>query len=119
MFGATCSPYLLQEIIQTHLKANVLGNRFVDKFDVDNYLNMYDRECDPINDKAKLDELILDANMPLQEWVSNDDTFNLFYRLDIPITQNTLGISWEPYTDTLHITPGDKLMNVTSGKFTK
>ena len=119
LFGATCSPYLLQEIIQTHLKENVLGNRFAEKFYVDNYFNTYDRECDLINDKAKLDDLMLDANMPLQEWVSNSNTFNLLYRLDIPITQNVLRVSWEPRADTLHITPGDKLMNATSRKFTK
>ena len=63
--------------------------------------------------------LMLDANMPLQEWVSNNDSFNLLYRLNIPITQNILGVSWEPRADTLHITPGDKLMNTVSGKFTK
>ena len=119
LFGAACSCYFLQEIIQIHLNENVLGNRFADKFYEDNYLDTYDRECDLINDKAKLDELMLEANMPLQEWVSNDETFNLLYRLDIPITQNILRISWEPYTDTLQITPGDKLMNVTSRKFTK
>ena len=93
LFGATCSPYLLQEIIQTHLKENVLGNHFADKFYVDNYLNTYDRECNLINNKAKLDVLMLDANMTLQEWVSNNDSFNLLYRLDIPITQNILRVS--------------------------
>ena len=62
---------------------------------------------------------MLDANMSLQEWVSNSNTFSLLYRLDILITQNVLGVSWEPRTDTLHITPGDKLMNATSGKFMK
>ena len=30
LFGATCSPYLLQEIIQTHLKENVWGNHFAE-----------------------------------------------------------------------------------------
>ena len=119
VFGATCSLYLMQEIIQTHLKENVLGNQFAEKFYVDKYLNRYYRECDLINDKAKLDDLMLDANMPLQEWVSNSNYFNLLYRLVIPITQNILGVSWEPRADTLHITPGDKLMNAASGKFTK
>ena len=118
LFGATCSPYLLQKIIQTHLKENVLGNQLAEKFYMDNYLNTYDRECDLINDKAKLDDLMLDVNMPLQEWVNNINTFNLLYRLDIPITENVLGVSWEPRADTLHITPEDKIMNATSGKFT-
>ena len=113
LFGATCSTYLLQEIIHTHFIENISGHHFVDKFYVDNYLNTYDKECDLINDKAKLYELMLDANMPLQEWVSNIKTFNLLYKLDIPITQNVLGVTWEPYTDTLQITPGDKLMNKT------
>ena len=41
LFGATCSPYLLQEIIQTHLTENVLDNQFAEKFYVDNSLNTY------------------------------------------------------------------------------
>ena len=96
-----------------------MGTHFVEKFYVANYLNTYDRECDFINDKAKLDDLMLDANMLLQECVSNSDSFNLLYRLDIPITPNILKVSWEPRSDTLHITPGDKLMNAASVKFTK
>ena len=67
-----------------------------------------------INKKVKLDELMLDANMPLQEWVSNNQTFILLCRLDIPITQNVLGVTWELHTDTLQITPWEKIMNETS-----
>ena len=119
LFGATCSSYLLQEIIQTHLKENISGTQFPDRFYIDNYLNTYDRECDLVNDKAKLDELMLEANMPLQEWVTYNGTFNLLYRLDILITQNILRVSWELHTDTLQIIPGDKLMNETSGKLSK
>ena len=119
LFGATCSPYLLQEVIQSHPQENVSGSQFADKFSVDNYLNTYDRECELINDKTKLDDLMPEASMPLQEWVSVNATFNTLYGLDIPIAQNVLRVSWEPYTDTLHITPGDKLMIETCGKFTK
>ena len=119
LFGATCSPYLLQEILQTHFTENILGHPFVNKFYVDNYLNTYDKESELINDKVKLDELILDANMPLQEWVNNNQTFNLLYRIDIPITQNVLSVTWESHTDTLRITLGDKIMNEKSWKFTK
>ena len=39
MFGAACSPYLLQETLQTHLSENMAGREFRDKFYVDNYLN--------------------------------------------------------------------------------
>ena len=71
MFGATCSPYLLQETLQTHLSENVASREFRDKFYVDNYMNTYDREYDLIRSKPKLDELVNEVHMPLQEWVSN------------------------------------------------
>ena len=119
LFGVTCSPYLLQETIQTHFKENISCCPFTDKFYVDNYLNTYDKESELINDKVKLDELMLDPNMPLQKWVGNNETFNLLYRLGIPIIQNVLGLTWEPYTETLQITPGDRIMNETSWEFTK
>ena len=70
MFGATCLPYLLQEL-QTHLSKNVAGCDFSDKFYVDNYLNTYDCECDLIKQQPILDELMNEAHMPLQEWVGN------------------------------------------------
>ena len=66
MFGATCSLYLLQETLQTHLSENVADRKFRDKFYVDNY-----RECDLIIQQPTLDELMNEAHMPLQEWVSN------------------------------------------------
>ena len=31
LFGTTCSPYLLQETLHTHLSQSVEGNKFVDK----------------------------------------------------------------------------------------
>ena len=68
LFGATCSPYLLQETLHTHLSQNAEGNAFLDKFYVDNYMNTY-------------------------EWVSNNEYFNFLYQLAVPITQNVLGIS--------------------------
>ena len=79
LFGATCSPYLLQQILQSHFTENIAGHLFVNKFYVDNYMNTYDNECELINDKVQLDELMLEANVPLLEWVSNNETFNLLY----------------------------------------
>ena len=80
---------------------------------------MYDNESDLINDKVKLDELMSDANIPLQEWVSNNQSLNLLYRLDILVAQNVLELSWEPHADNLFVTPRDKIMDDTSWKFTK
>ena len=58
MLGATCSPYLLQETLQTHLSENVAGRKFRDEFYIYNYLNTYDRECDLITQQPTLDELM-------------------------------------------------------------
>ena len=59
------------------------------------------------------------ASMPLQEWVSNNEYFNFLYQLAVPITQNVLGISWNPYTDNMNIVVGEKLILEDSWRFTK
>ena len=92
MFGATCSPYLLQETLQIHLSENVAGRDFRDKFYTDNYLNTYDRECDLIKQQPILDELMNEAHMPLQEWVSNSKLFHFIHNSSPPATQNVLGL---------------------------
>ena len=119
MFGATCSPYLLQETLQTHLSENMAGCEFSDKFYVDNYMNTYDRECDLIRSKPKLDELMNEAHMPLQEWVSNSELFNFMNNTTPPATQNVLGLNWDPRLDQLQVVVSEKLMNEASWKFSK
>ena len=42
LFGATCSPYILQEILHTHFTENIMGRPFADKFYVVIYMNTYD-----------------------------------------------------------------------------
>ena len=54
---------------------------------------MHDSESDIFYNKVTSDKSILEANMPLQKWVSNNQTFNLPYRLDIPVTQNVLSVN--------------------------
>ena len=119
LFGATCSPYLLQETLQTHLSQNVEGNKFVDKFYVDNYMNTYDNEDELVTNKVMLDNVMNLATMPLQEWVSNNDNFNSMYQLAVPVTQNVLGISWNPITDNMNIVVGKKLVQEDSWRYTK
>ena len=77
-------------------------------------MNTYQRKYDLINEKPQLEELMLQANMPLQEWANNNVNFNRLYRLEVPKTQNVLGIKWEPLVDKLRITPGEKLMSETT-----
>ena len=119
LFGATCSPYLLQETLHTHLSQSVEGNKFVDKFYVDNYINTYDNPDELITDKVTLDNVMNEASMPLQEWVSNNDHFNSLYQLVVPVTQNVLGISWNPVTDNMNVVVGESLIQEASWRYSK
>ena len=83
LFGATCSPYLLQETLHTHLSQNAEGNDFLDKFYVDNYMNTYNNQAELVSDKVRLDNVMNQASMPLQEWVSNNEHFNSLYQLAV------------------------------------
>ena len=118
MFGATCSPYRLQETLQAHLSENVAGCEFRDKFYIDNYVNTYDCECDIIRSKPKLDELMNETHMPLQEWVSNSEMFNLPNTAP-PAIQNVLGLEWDPGLDQFKVVVSKKLMNEASWKFSE
>ena len=108
MFGATCSPYLLQETLQTHLSENVAGREFSDKFYVD-----------LIRNQPKLDELMNKAHMPLQEWVCNSKLFHFMHNTAPPATRNVLGLEWDPRLHQLQVVPSDKLMNEANWKFSK
>ena len=95
------------------------GNILLDKFYVDNFMNMNDSQAELVSDKIRLDNVMNQASMPLQEWVSNNEYFNFLYQLAVPITQNVLGISWNPYTGYMNIVVGEKLILEDSWRFTK
>ena len=95
------------------------GSEFRDKFYVDNDLNTYDHECDLIRKQPTLNELMNEAHMPLQEWVSNSKLFHFMHNTAPPATQNVLGLEWDPRLDQLLIVPSEKLMNEASWKFSK
>ena len=110
---------MLQETLHTHLSQNMEGNGFLDKFCVDNHINTYDSQAELVSDKIRLDNVMNQASMPLQELVSNNEYFNFLYQLAVPITQNVLGISWNPYTDNMNIVVGEKLILEDSWRYTK
>ena len=119
LLGGTCSPYLFLETLHTHLSQNAEGNDFLDKFYVDNYMNTYNNQAELVSDKVRLDNVMNQASMPLQEWVSNNEHFNSLYQLAVPVTQNVLGISWNPHTNNLNIVVGEKLTHEDSWRYTK
>ena len=59
------------------------GNSFLDKFYVDNYMNTYDSQAELVSGKLRLDNVMNQASMPLQEWVSNNEYFNFLYQLAV------------------------------------
>ena len=79
----------------------------------------YDSQADVVSDKIHLDNVMNQASKPLQEWVSNNEYFNFLYQLAVPVTQNVLGISWNPYTDNMNIVVGEKLIHEGSWRYTK
>ena len=84
---------MLQETLYTHLSQSVEGTKFREKFYVDNYMNTYNNVNELIADKVILDDVMNEASMPLQEWVSNDTKFNSLYNVVVPETQSVLGLS--------------------------
>ena len=95
------------------------GCDFRDRFYVDNYLNTYNRECNLIKQQPILDELMNEAHMPLQEWVSNSKPFHFIHNSSPPAIQNVLGLEWDPRLDQLQTVPSEKLMNEASWRFSK
>ena len=92
IFGATCSPFLLQQVLLTHLTNHVDGKPFVSKFYVDNYQNTYDDESHLVKDKLVLENIMIEAFMPLQAWVSNSVEFNRVFASESESIQSVLGL---------------------------
>ena len=95
------------------------GTKFREKFYVDNYMNTYSNINELIADKVILDDVMSEASMPLQEWVSNDAKFNSLYNIVVPETQSVLGLPLNPITDNMNVVVGDKLNQEISWRYTK
>ncbi|XP_068246824.1 uncharacterized protein [Palaemon carinicauda] len=78
LFGATCSPFLLNQTIQHHLKnhSDPIASSVMKSFYVDNFMKTYEN-CDDLElESHKVNQIMLGANMPLGEWASNLSSFN-------------------------------------------
>ncbi|XP_068237215.1 uncharacterized protein [Palaemon carinicauda] len=72
LFGATCSPFLLNQTIQYHLKnhSDPIASSVMKSFYVDNFMKTY-KNCDDLElESHKVNQIMLGANMPLGEWIS-------------------------------------------------
>ena len=72
----------LQQILHTHLSEITNSQEFVKKFYIDNYMHTYEEEQILIRNKVIIEELMTEAYMPLQDWISNNQQFNEIYEVD-------------------------------------
>ena len=109
-FGATCSPFLLQGTLDYHLKTHphCLAKFLASCFYVDNFLRTYETAEQMFAEYPVINDILNDAGMPLQEWVSNDGEFNKLVKAEelIIVKQSVfsvLGILWNVESDKLKV----------------
>lgn len=112
LFGATCSPFLLQATIDYHLKNSdniyktlISQNLYVDNFQgsVDSQQRLFD-----VYENANME--LAKANLPLRVWVSNSEALNSrieedFKDYKVPSSTSILGLYWDVQNDALSIKP--------------
>lgn len=114
LFGATCSPFLLQACLKYHFQkykndevAMLLSNNFY----VDNLQATVSSEGQLSDIVNRANTIMTEAGMPLQEWVSNSKELNnemktndYFIKDDKGVTK-VLGIIWNYDEDILKFKP--------------
>ena len=110
IFGACSSPYILQQVLETHLsQTNLEIKGLANSFYVDNFCKTYSTVEQAICEKPMIDEILLNASMPLQGWVSNSETFNDYFELERQQQVNVLGLNWEVSSDTFKLSTSKRL----------
>lgn len=108
LFGATSSPFLLQATLDTHLTSS--NNRYKhllsQNFYVDNFVGTTNCEQDLLEVYRNANLELTKANMPLQEWVSNNTHLRSIIELDfpgykLPEVTKILGLLWDSTRDSL------------------
>ena len=112
LFGATCSPFLLQATLDHHFRNsdNDYKDTLRQNFYMDNLLGTTNtqNELFAIYHNANLE--LEKANMPLRMWVSNDPDLNSKIMQDypdyeIPRFNQILGLRWDLESDMISIKP--------------
>ena len=105
MFGATSSPFLLQKTLAHHLEqhSHPLAKQLLPHFYVDNFCRTYPHVHLISEEYPIVNKILLDANMPLQSWISNSPLFNS--QIDVSTDQdiNVLGLNWNVEFDHLSV----------------
>ena len=110
LFGATCSPFLLQATIESHLSRSrdPFAAYLKKAFYVDNLQGTSDRGEFLCHLHEAASRLMQEANMPLRQWVTNRPA--LLERLALydpefrcPAQSNLLGLDWHVDPDSLTV----------------
>ncbi|XP_068229582.1 uncharacterized protein [Palaemon carinicauda] len=107
LFGATFSPFLLNQTIQYHLQnhSEPIARSVMKSFYVDNFMKTYENYDDSELESHKVNQIMLGANMPLGEWASNLSSFNDRHTPDT-VDLNAvklLGLLWDTSDDSLRV----------------
>ena len=111
LFGATCSPFLLQMTLQHHLNqsSSIYANALLTSFYVDNLQLTLDKEEELLDIYDVANNELQNAGMRLQEWNSNSEMLKAYIQdnSSVPITfpeiSNILGLDWNTVQDTLTV----------------
>ena len=112
LFGATCSPFLLQATIDTHLKNsdNVYKTLLNENFYVDNFQGTANDQTVLFDVYENANMELATANLPLRMWVSNNSALKKrieedFEGYNMPGNTTVLGLCWDVKEDNLQLKP--------------
>ncbi|XP_068240899.1 uncharacterized protein [Palaemon carinicauda] len=102
LFGATSSPYLLNQTMQYHLdsQSSRLASTLKTSFYIDNFQGCYVDPKDILCERPLIQALMLKANMPLAIWTNNAHLKSNFTKIGI---HDYLGLEWDTVNDTLNV----------------
>ncbi|XP_069138142.1 uncharacterized protein [Argopecten irradians] len=107
LFGATCSPFILNATLLRHLEDHKSDVTDIIKDDiyVDNVLSSFEREEDLLEYFHSARSLMLNGGFNLRSWASNCDSLNELAKskdvLDKDKQVKVLGLRWDSNKDTI------------------
>ena len=112
LFGATCSPFLLQMTLQYHFSQseNQYAKLLSSSFYVDNLQGTSDNSTDLLGIYDTVNAELGKAGMILKQWNTNSDDLKFHIKcadseIEFPIVNNVLGLEWDTTMDTLSLKP--------------
>ena len=111
LFGATCSPFILDATIRKHLDGNTdpTASHILQGLYVDNVVNSFDSKAETIDYFHKSRALMDSAGFNLRSWKSSYAPLNDLAAehgvLDTNPSPKVLGLVWDPLNDTLTFPP--------------